>query len=71
MPLPSKAKSMVLTSMRRWHQTLERSGAGRPVRRSEDTMPTTTALALAPSASRLRRPPLEARSARSVGQAAG
>jgi phosphate transport system substrate-binding protein len=50
-PLPSKAKSMVLTSMRRWHQTLERSGAGRPVRRSEDTMPTATALALAPSAS--------------------
>jgi phosphate transport system substrate-binding protein len=47
-PLPSKAKNIVLLSMRRWHATLEKSGAGRPVRRSEDEPSGTTALALAP-----------------------
>ncbi|XVJ69184.1 MAG: phosphate ABC transporter substrate-binding protein PstS [Rhizobacter sp.] len=34
-PLPSRAKSIVKLSMRRWQSTLERNGAGKSQRRSE------------------------------------
>jgi phosphate transport system substrate-binding protein len=35
-PLPSRAKNIVAVAMRRWQAALEKSGAGKPQRRSQD-----------------------------------
>lgn len=35
-PLPSRAKNAVAVAMRRWYSTLDKAGAGKPLRRTED-----------------------------------